>query len=1770
MSCPLNQYTSQMSEHGQVLATTEPPDGPMTMINLKPAKYLALSEQLTPLTSQRKRPLAFLSIGMFLYGGPRKSLGPVSQISIVENILSHYQFDCSEDGIDCVVEDDVRISDMFDLIIGTGTGGLMVFGYSLIACMFAVLKMTIKEAKTEYIRFYESAYRPESGTKEGRAKDLKCALENILDGADRSAVDSGKMLSCMKLKDVENLTRPCKFAVTAMTSANTSCPVLLRAYRGRSASIECTLLEALLATLSDPGSLPSVDIENEEFISANVAYLNPSEDLLREISSIFPHDTIATIVSIGPGRSSPSSVRESGFSQAVHDHAELCQAASERMLARFSRHHNLWLRFEVDTLYPDPEENWGTVVSHSRMPARLRVADLSGLEVHLSALTDSLNGTHPLQPGTLERIEHTVEEAANQVENLHDALKLKNLEVKWSAKYNSADISALHPRFCTADTCELILERIESWARDVRHYSHMCIYWITGRPGTGKSTILRTICKRLDENTLLAESYFCSVQLPSKDSKYIFPTIALRLSAHFPSFRKHLIIKLQNEPSCVYAPLEGQFRDLLCVPWAEAGLETQSLSPLVIVIDAIDECEETDEILGLMMDAVEKGGLGGLKFLISSRPIPALIKRFRLLRHQLLLELDDIDAVEVSGDIERFLSRSLGERLRPGQIVQLTSLAHGLFIFASTLVKYLLPSPGFPDCDIQRRYHDIADRKEMSLNALYQTILVEALSPESSGFKERLRVLHAISFVEEASSASVIADFIGIDIPKILSVAKSLRAVLSIPSPDDPILVIHNSFYDFIVSKLDGPFKYNRLFHHELTLSCLTQMNGLRFNICNIQSSFTMDDDLEQSPVDIIGRTLEYACQHWWEHFQKCTKDDQRIIEDSIAEFLLEKGLFWIEAMILLGNERQCRDTLTGIASYLLGKRKNSESKIGSLAFEASKMVSQFMTISPKMTSHLYLSVLSLWEDNSMDSWKQQFHRLPKVLSRRIDCTRNCMVSMNVGSRVRSVAFSPDGLRVVSGSEDNIVRIWDTQSGRRRNKLIGHQNYVNSVSFSPDGSRIVSGSDDKSVRIWDSQSGCQLNKLDGHQNWVCSVAFSPENTRIVSGSCDKSVRIWDAHSGQQLNKLKGHQGPVCSVAFSPDGSRIVSGSNDNSVRIWDAQSGHQLNKLKGHQNWVFSVAFSPDGLRIVSGSEDDSVRIWDAHSARQLYKLNGHSDRVYSVAFSPDGSRIVSGSWDHSVRIWDAQSGHQLTNIGDHQYVVTSVAFSPDGSRIVSGSAENNVRIWDAKSGLQLSRLKGHQSPVLSVAFSPDGNCIASGSSDKSVRVWDAESGQELNKLDGHENPVSAVAFSLDSSRIVSGSDDKSVHIWDAQSGHQLNKLKGHQHWVCSVAFSPENTRIVSGSCDKSVRIWDAHSGQQLNKLKGHQSPVLSVAFSPDGSRIVSGSNDNSVRIWEAQSGLQLNKLDGHGDWVHSVAFSPDSTRIVSGSGDNSVRVWDVKSGLQLSKLNGHRDSVHSVAFSPDGKCIVSGSCDRSVRIWDARSGRQLTNIGDHQYYVTSVAFSRDGSRVVSGSLDRRVRVWDAQFNQHLHALNYRILEGELNLVCSTVHFSFLEQHSSEPDLNTNSVPALYLPANSRYTDPRKLVILRLNPISSSYHVRDDGWVVTSIEETGVERKLLWLPPSLRPFHPTLLMEISESGFNGIDLSGCIFGNGWFNMFGVDPERDDTSSHLMRPVVDLKKRGLWTGNDEQDRTTFHPVKDSASESIDRVRDRLKGVFKWNL
>jgi WD40 repeat protein/uncharacterized protein YjbI with pentapeptide repeats len=580
-------------------------------------------------------------------------------------------------------------------------------------------------------------------------------------------------------------------------------------------------------------------------------------------------------------------------------------------------------------------------------------------------------------------------------------------------------------------------------------------------------------------------------------------------------------------------------------------------------------------------------------------------------------------------------------------------------------------------------------------------------------------------------------------------------------------------------------------------------------------------------------------------------------------------------------------------------------------------------------------------------------------------------------SAVNSVVFSPDGCRVLSGSDDRTLRLWDTESGRELHTFTGHHDWVTSVTFSPNGRHLLSGSDDRTLRLWEAETGHEIRSFTGHQGGVSSVAFSPDGCRVLSGSNDWTLRLWDTDSGQQLRAFTGHQGGVWSVAFSPDGRRLLSGGGDQTLRLWDTESGRELRTFTGHQGGVTSIAFSPDGRRLLSGSGDRTLCLWDAESGQELRAFTGYQDWVRSVAFSPDGRHLLSGSDDQTLRLWDAESGQELRAFTGHRGGVKSVAFSPDGRRLLSGGV-HSLRLWDAESGHEIRSFAGHQGGVSSIAFSPDGQRLLSGNTDQTLRLWDADSGQELRAFTGHQGGVWSVAFSPDGRRLLSGSTDRTLLLWDAESGQELHAFTGHQDWVTSVAFSSDGQRLLSGGNDRTLRLWDTESGLELRAFTGHQGGVWSVAFSPDGRRLLSGSTDRTLRLWDAESGQELHAFTGHQGWVWSVAFSPDGRRLLSGGGDHSLRLWEAESGQELRVFTGHQSGVRSVAFSPDGHRLLSGSNDQTLRLWDVESGRELRAFTGQHGWIWSVAFSPDGRRLLSGSDDQTLCLWDAESGRQL------------------------------------------------------------------------------------------------------------------------------------------------------------------------------------------------
>ncbi len=289
---------------------------------------------------------------------------------------------------------------------------------------------------------------------------------------------------------------------------------------------------------------------------------------------------------------------------------------------------------------------------------------------------------------------------------------------------------------------------------------------------------------------------------------------------------------------------------------------------------------------------------------------------------------------------------------------------------------------------------------------------------------------------------------------------------------------------------------------------------------------------------------------------------------------------------------------------------------------------------------------------------------------------------------VRSVAFSPDGSYVISGSADNTIKIWDVSTGKEISTFSGHSRRVNSVAFSPDGQYVVSVSNDRTIKLWDVSTGKEIHTLTATSSYVSvtSAAFSPDGRYMASGSMCRTVRIWDVSTGSQIHRLRLPDG-VKSLDFSPDGQYLVAGSFSfyySTIKLFDVSTGKEIQTLTDKvRSSIESVAFSPDGQYILASVRDTPhggitgrIKLWDVSTGKEIQTLTGHERTVYSVAFSPDGRYVISGSADNTIKLWDVSTGKEIRTLSGHRNNVLSVAFSPNGQYVVSGSADNTIKLW--------------------------------------------------------------------------------------------------------------------------------------------------------------------------------------------------------------------------------------------------------------------------------------------------------------------------------------------------------------------------------------------------------------------------------------------------------------------------------------------------------------
>ncbi|MCQ3974873.1 MAG: hypothetical protein DPW09_15640 [Anaerolineae bacterium] len=494
---------------------------------------------------------------------------------------------------------------------------------------------------------------------------------------------------------------------------------------------------------------------------------------------------------------------------------------------------------------------------------------------------------------------------------------------------------------------------------------------------------------------------------------------------------------------------------------------------------------------------------------------------------------------------------------------------------------------------------------------------------------------------------------------------------------------------------------------------------------------------------------------------------------------------------------------------------------------------------------------------------------------------------------------------------------------------------VPTVAFSPNGKWLATGSWDNTARIWEASTGQEVTYLS-HEEVVRNLEFSPDGQWLMTTSgvitdLLPAERLWEVSTGQEMFWQAYSDDSGRDVIFSPNGKWMAK-KWVNTVWVWESRTKRKIAQLV-HENYLETTQFSPDEKWLATANADNIVVLWDLLNEKETARLV-QEGKVKRLLFTPNGRWLITDSGNGSVWVSEVPSGQVVARIsykGD-------AYFSPNYEWLVTKGTEDSwVEVWKIPTGQRVAHL-AHDSRLDTIIFSPDSKWLVSKSvQDNTVRVWETATGREAARI-VLGNRVDIIKFSPDSKWLATESSNSwesdTVQIWEADTGREVMLKEFGQGGVGIIEFSPDSKWLLIGGSESEendmVQIREVATGREVTRIefkkyKGSTFFYSSPTFSPN-SQWVAIKNWDHVLLLEAPTGRKVAWLV-HEKEVSDIVFSPDSKWLATGSADDTIRVWEAASGQEVARME-HRSDVTDIAFSPDSKWLASGSYDRTARVW--------------------------------------------------------------------------------------------------------------------------------------------------------------------------------------------------------------------------------------------------
>ena len=598
-----------------------------------------------------------------------------------------------------------------------------------------------------------------------------------------------------------------------------------------------------------------------------------------------------------------------------------------------------------------------------------------------------------------------------------------------------------------------------------------------------------------------------------------------------------------------------------------------------------------------------------------------------------------------------------------------------------------------------------------------------------------------------------------------------------------------------------------------------------------------------------------------------------------------------------------------------------------------------------------------------------------------------CLGSWSVDLDItRALAIHPDGSFFASGARGQQLVLWDA-AGRGVIDTLEVGSPVDAVAFSPLGDRMAAGTSAGTLSFWSMPEGRVLREVQAHEGQVLALAYTPTGDALASAGADGVVRVWSADGSGSPIELEGHRRAVQCLAIR-DGL-LASAGDSGQVLLWRDLRSPPVLRIATDQRVVRSLAFSRDGGTLASGGDSRDVLLWSTHDGSSLGRLSAHNGSVRFLRFHPDRPQtlLASGWWKGLA--WDlGTSEHEvLVGHGFHHG-----ALHERSDRLVA-AGERHLRLWDLRpmSGIRLTGLEGG----CATAVDPFTGRVAAADVLGALRLYDLETGPLEFELEGDRSSIGTLAFQPHGPLLAVGLATEILLI-DTREPSVALTLEGHSNVTGrSFAFSPDGRRLAHTSRGR-VRVRDVETGEVSREIEVTRYQALGVAFSPDGGKLATTFrtysppefgirvwSDEGEKAWECLTSPTMFGQDSGLDIIPlTPVFSDDGACLAAGGWGNLIFVWNARTGAIRSVLRDHGAAVWDVAFRPGGHdTLASVSDDGTVKLWDVGEERCLATLvspEDEGRSTNTVAFGPDGDTLVVAG-QGGATVWDlTYFDRHV------------------------------------------------------------------------------------------------------------------------------------------------------------------------------------------------